>query len=344
MKIIISLEHPAWVHQFKYIIRTLEKHGHIVKVLAIKKDITLELLQKYNIPYVLIANSCGTNILNKTIIFISTTFHIFLNCLKFKPDIFIGRASPMMAINSFLFQKKHIIFEDTENINLSLFFCRLFSYKIITPQCFKKNLGNKQIRINTNKELFYLHPDVFQPNSQILNEINLSSKDPYIVIRFVAWHATHDFGLKGLSIEDKLKLIKELEKICTVFVSSEETLPLEFSKYIIKLSPEKIHDLIYYSSLLIGESATMTSEAISLGTHAIYISDNVPNTIKEYAYTYKLITILSGKNKNINNIINTAIGLLKDPELKTKSQKKRIIFLKDKININNFFIKNIVQN
>ena len=30
MKILISIEHPAWAHQFKYLIRELEKRRHIV--------------------------------------------------------------------------------------------------------------------------------------------------------------------------------------------------------------------------------------------------------------------------------------------------------------------------
>lgn len=51
----ISIQHPAWVHQFRYLIKELETRGHVVKVLAMNKDRNLELLQKFSISYELIA-------------------------------------------------------------------------------------------------------------------------------------------------------------------------------------------------------------------------------------------------------------------------------------------------
>jgi len=98
MKIIISIEHPAWAHQFKYIIKELQNKGHEVKVLAINKDRDLELLDAFNIDYEIISNYSGKNFFEKCFIFLNTTLNIFLICRKFKPNIFIGRASPMMAI------------------------------------------------------------------------------------------------------------------------------------------------------------------------------------------------------------------------------------------------------
>lgn len=38
MRVLISISHPAWAHQFHNIIKLLEQKGHSVKVLVIKKD------------------------------------------------------------------------------------------------------------------------------------------------------------------------------------------------------------------------------------------------------------------------------------------------------------------
>ena len=97
MKILLSIEHPAWAHQFKYMIKELENKGHIIKDVAINKDSDLELLDIFNIQYEVISNTSGKNIVEKGFIFLKTTYKIFKASLKFKPDVYIGRASPMMA-------------------------------------------------------------------------------------------------------------------------------------------------------------------------------------------------------------------------------------------------------
>jgi predicted glycosyltransferase len=171
MKIIISIEHPAWAHQFKYLISELEKKGHYIKVVAIKKDCDLELLDAFGIGYELISKSSGKNIFEKGFIFLFTTWRIFNISLKYKPDLFLGRASPMMAINSWLFRKPHIVFEDTEHSGFCLSMVKLFSTVIYTPEHFKKDLGKKHQRVKAFKELFYLHPNYFKPSLTKLSEI-----------------------------------------------------------------------------------------------------------------------------------------------------------------------------
>ena len=49
MRVLISISHPAWAHQFHNIIKLLEQKGHSVKVLVIKKDRDWEVLDEYGI-------------------------------------------------------------------------------------------------------------------------------------------------------------------------------------------------------------------------------------------------------------------------------------------------------
>ena len=123
-------------------------------------------------------------------------------------------------------------------------------------------------------ELSYLHPNYFKPNKDILNHLKLGVNDRFTFIRFVSWKANHDVGHNGISIENKFLAVKEFEKYGKVFISSEELLPSKFDKYLIKIPKHLIHSVLFYASLVYGESATMASESAVLGTPSIYIDDD----------------------------------------------------------------------
>lgn len=342
LKILLSMEHPAWVHQYRYVIRELVSKGHEVKVLAINKDVTLDLLNAYHIPYENISNSSGKNIVEKGFIFLETTLKIFIASLRFHPDIYLGRASPMMAINSFLFRKPHILFEDTEHSHFCLNVCRAFSDVIITPNCFFDSLGKKQIRVNAYKELFYLWPAYFKPNEKVLEQYGLHPGDDYIVVRFVAWDAHHDIGQHGIC--DKVGLVKVLEHYGRVLITSEGALPKELRPYQIQISPENLHDLLYYAMLCVGEGGTVASEAAVLGTPSIYVSSLVGTmgNFIELEETYDLLYSFTDGSAALNR----AIEILQDPSSKKKWSIKRERLLKDKIDVTAFmvwFIENYPQ-
>lgn len=338
MRIIISIEHPAWAHQFRFVIKKLEEEGHSVKVLAINKDRDLELLEKFGISYELVGKSTGTNVINKAWLLFYITVKIFNKSRKFKPDLFIGRGSPMMAINSFLFGKPHIIFEDTEHSTISLFFCKLFSSLIITPFNFIKDLGKNHRRVHTFKELFYLHPEYFKPDPTILEELDIRPDEKYILLRFVAWTADHDFGFKGISYENRIKAIKEFEKFGKVFISSESALSDEFEKYKITLSPEKIHHLIYYATLIYGEGATMASEAAVLGTHSVLCTRTYMGYLKDQQENYNLSYIFGLDEESQLKSINQAVSLLNNPNLYEEGKVKRNKLISEKVDGTEYFL------
>ncbi len=324
MKIILSIEHPAWAHQFRYVIKELERKGHTFKVVAINKDRDLELLNAFGIPYEIISRSSGKNIVEKGIIFLVTILKIFFISKKFKPDLFLGRASPMMAINSYFFRKPHIVFEDTEHSTFCLFFCNLFSDVIITSTSFKKDLGSKQLRIDTYKELFYLHPNWFTPNPKILDKLGISPQDKYIIIRFVAWNAHHDISQHG--IRDKIRLVKNLEQYGRIFITSEDVLPSELQPYQIQIPAENLHDLLYYATLYIGEGSTTASECAVLGTYAIYVNTLKLGYIMEESDRYHLVSDLSSHPYTDETLLIEATNLLKNENFKQETKSKRNIF------------------
>ena len=336
MRIVVDIAHPAHVHFFRNFIWEMERQGHEIKIIARNKDITVNLLKAYNFQYYLLdvkSSSFLKKILNMPLL----DFEVLQQVKAFKPDLFMGIASWRAAQVAFFLRKKSIIFDDTEHASKQNMAYRLFASKICTPSCFQKDYGKKQIRYNGYHELAYLHPNRFTPDSAILDELNLTEGDPFIIIRFVSWQASHDVGQYG--IRDKVGLVKALEEYGRVLITSEGTLPPELQSYQIRVSPEKLHDLLYYATLYVGEGATTASESAVLGTHAIYVNTLRLGYTDEEGEKYGLVYTFSDPLKMEKEVFEKAMELLKGPNIRAKGKKKREILLNDKIDVTEFMIK-----
>jgi len=339
MKILIEIIHPGSVHMFKYLITELKEKGHDIKVLAVKKDINLTLLDYYGIDYTLILKSTGKSLISKMYLLILGTIKSFFHFLEFKPDITVGRESPIIALNSMVFFKKHFAFSDTEHTKYSHIVSEFTSYRTFTPSCFFLSLGKKHVRYKGYHELTYLHPNRFKPDKKVLDEIDLSANDTFFVVRFVSWSASHDFGEYGFSLKGKRELIKLLEKHGRVIITSEAPLPEEFEKYRMSICPTKIHDLLYYATMYIGEGGTMASEAAVLGTPSIFVNTLTLGYLEELENKYDLMYSF----KKEKEAINKTKELLEIPDLKTKWQNKRQKMLEDKIDVTAWMV-DLIEN
>ena len=87
MKAMLSIDHPAWAHQFRNIVRMLNERGDEVLTLAVEKDGDTELLDKFGIPYVLSAHSTGKNIVEKGLLFLGLCIEHTWRALRFQPPI-----------------------------------------------------------------------------------------------------------------------------------------------------------------------------------------------------------------------------------------------------------------
>ena len=341
MKILVSIEHPAWVHQFKNIIMKLNNRGDEVLVLAIDKDHSARLLDVFGIRYSVMARTTGKSIPGKSWLFVRLCVSYTLKALSLKPDIFIGRASPMMAVAAFFARRPHLVYEDTEVSKFSLSICRMLSTKILTPRSFLTDLGHKQERVDTFKELFYLHPNCFAPDSGLLRGLCFDPDEEYIVLRFVAWNASHDIGKKGLSADEKIKYVRRLSELCRVYVSSEAPLTHELEPYAIPLPYEYVHHALAFARLCISEGASMASEAAILGVHAIYINDIVSGTTNELCEHYGLMFNYQHTPDKYERAFVKALELLQMDDIRVVGQKKRMAMLQDKADISDLYLKEI---
>jgi uncharacterized protein len=333
MRIVIDINHPAHVHYFKNFIWNMQKRGHEIKITASEKDITYQLLQAYGFDFTRIG-TYGKSLFRKAINIVLLDLVMYNSIKKFKPDLFMGFGSIRAAHVSFLLQKPCILLEDTEHSIEQILLYLPFIKKILTPECFQRNMGFKHIKFNGYTELSYLHPHYFTPNPLVLDDLGVKKNEPYILLRFVSWSASHDIGQHG--IRNKYDLVKDLEQFGRVFISSEKPLPPELQRYSLTLTPEKIHDVLYFAQLYMGEGGTMATEAALLGTPAIFVS-SLAGTMGNFAELETRYDLMFSY-KDPESAQKKAIELLHHDNLKEEWKSKRARLLNDKIDVTEFLI------
>jgi len=329
-KIIIDIGHPAQVHQFKNIYWELKEKGYEILFTAKRKEITQYLLRQYNLQF----ESMGQprKGLVKKILYIHTSCFRFYKIVKqFKPNLVLSRFSFHATWVSSLLKIPHIGFTDTEHVILADKLTVPFVNTKLTAYSYQKDLGKNHIRYSGNIEMFYLHPKRFKPDKTILKHLGVNDGEKYIIMRFIAWDAHHDIGQNGLTVDMKIKAVKQMAKLAKIFITSEKDIPSELEQYRINVPPEKIHDALYFSSMYFGEGATMASESALLGVPAVYINSLTAGSIEELQENKLLYRFMDGKEA-----IGKAIELLKqDKEVNKLNLKK---FLNDKIDVTAFIV------
>ena len=271
MNILIDIGHPAHVHLFRCFAHDMENAGHRVMFTCRDKEFEIALLKAEGFDFKCFGKKYKSTI-GKIWGLLKFDLMEFCTCLKFKPDVLLSHGSMYAAHAAWIYHKPHISFEDTYNFEQIRLY-EPFTAAILTGDYEHPFISKKEIHYAGYHELAYLHPNRFTPDESVLNEIGVKKGDKYVLLRFVSWNATHDKGHKGMSYENKLKAVNEFSKYAKVFISSEKELPEELKKYKLPTSPEKIHSVMAFASMIFGESATMVSEGVVLGVPGVYIDN-----------------------------------------------------------------------
>jgi len=334
MKILVNVGHPKHVYMFKNLIYKMIEKGHEVKIAAVEREgITEYLLRRFNLPYELIGKT-QSGIFRKAMCLPKWDYAVLKIAMKFKPDIYIGQASPSFAHTSALLRKPFILFEDTESATVLQKLCLPFTDVVVTPSCYKGDFGRKHVRFNGYYELAYLHPDYFKPDPAVLDEVGLSKDDRFIIMRFASWDAIHDIGQHGFNFKSEQELssfISRLENYGAVFMNSEIKLSSKYQKYMLP-TLDDFQSLLYYASLYIGEGATAACEAGVLGTPWIFVSTTSRGYLDDQQNNYGLGYVISDPKLAMEK----AFEILERNDLKMKWQKKREKLLSEKIDVTKF--------
>ena len=315
MNILIDIGHPAHVHYFRNYISEMQIKGHSFLITARDKEVTHDLLNKFNLPFVNRGKG-GNGLIAKLLYMPKAVYLLLLLSRKFKPDLFLSFASPYAAQAAFLLGKHHIAITDTEHARVERLFYIPFSKVIITPSSFLVSLGRKQVRVPAFVEFLYLHRKRFQPTSEIRKAIGLTPEEKFILLRFISWSASHDIGQKGIPDEEKIKLVRKFQDMgYEVRISAEGALLSELEPYRLKTDSHRIHDVLAEAEVFIGESGTMATEACLLGTPAFLVNSLDAGVFREEVQRGLLCHFKSG-----TDVSEKILSKLNDPEFSSKHQ------------------------
>ncbi|MFC6767030.1 DUF354 domain-containing protein [Natrinema soli] len=347
--VVITIQHPAHVHFFRNAVAILEGRGYDVSVYARDKDVTRELLEAYGIEHEVLAGTADSP-LELAKVQAVYEYRILKRIRRLDPAVLLAIGEPAVAHASSFVDGHSVLFTDTEHATLQNALAFPFADLVCTPRAFRDDLEAAQYRYDGYHELAYLHPDRFTPDPTVLTELEAQSNAPaavpkaapgavpdagsetatdgagddsLVVLRLVSWNAAHDFGRQGMGgIEH---LVTELEDAgATVLVSAEGDLPPAVADRRFDLPAERMHDLLAYADLFLGESATMAIESAVLGTPSLYVSDLDAGVLEELETRYGLLQRRS-QETGPDAIADAARGLLATDASTWERRRQRLL-------------------
>jgi uncharacterized protein len=269
MRVLIDILHPAHVHFFRNFQAEMRARGHQVCVVARDKDRSVELLRAFDIPHQQISRQIAGG--NLAVEMAKRTPRLMKVMRSFKPDVMTGIMGPSIALAGALLRVPVAVFYDTEFAVQTNRFVYPLASSVCTPDCYQGRVRGRHLRYAGYHELAYLHPNRFQPDPAVLTGFGVSPDEPYSIVRFVSWQAVHDRRERGLTAKQKRHLVEVLQRHGRVLISSEEPLTSDFADLAVRGPVDQIHHLLAFARLVVGESATMSSEAAVLGVPAVFI-------------------------------------------------------------------------
>ena len=338
MNILIDIGNPAHVHLFRNFAHTMEDNGHSVLFTCRDKEFEIALLKNNGFKYISFGKKYNT-LIGKLFGMVKFDYLEWKECRKFKPDVLVSHGSMYAAHAACLIRKPHIAFDDTYNMEQVRLY-EPFTDILLTANYEHPAISKKEFHYCGYHELAYLHPKYFKPNKNILADLGVTENEKYVLIRFVAWNASHDIGHKGISYANKLKAVNELSKYAKVFISAEGNLPEELEKYRLKTKPEQIFDVIYFASLVWGESFTIPAEASILGVPSVINHNTKSYYLYDQQQNYGLCFCYSESEEDQCSALRKCLELIKIDKGKLRQEwlRKRDKLLAEHIDVTAFLV------
>ena len=334
MRVLVDILHPAHVHFFKNFREEMIARGHEVIVTARDKDVALALLDANSIPYETLSSQArGT--LGLATELTRRTARLVGVVRRTHPDVLTGIMGPSIALAGKLLRKPAVVFYDTEFAARTNRFVYPLAAYVCTPDSYQAPVNGKHVTYPGYHELAYLHPSRFKPDPAKLTAFGLVADEPYSVVRFVSWEASHDVGEVALSPQQKRGLVEELHLHGKVLLSSESRLPDDLEAFAASGPAEDIHHVLAFARVVVGESATMSSEAAVLGTPAVFIAKTGRGYTDEQEERYGLVRFF--QPDAIDGALRAAAELAQQPADWRAARHSQL--LHDKIDVTDWMVE-----
>jgi len=342
LTIIIDLNHPADFHFFKHIIKEMEAGSYTFIITAREKDCLFGLLDHAKIDYISRGRG-GGNYFLRAIYLLLATYKLHKLIKKHHVALSVSFGSPYLAIASRLAGVQSITIDDTEKNHIlhSTYSC--FTTTILTPHCFEKKINDKQVYFPGQKELAYLHPDVFKPDKKAVEALGIKQGELFTIIRLVRKNATHDIGHSGFRTSFVEYAVKQFLSYGKVFITAEYSLPPALNQYVIQVHPSQIHHVMAFASLFYGESTTMAAEAAIMGVPSILVDDHGRGYTKYLEREHQLLLHFDESNEGQLKSIDKATEILASKGIR-KSWKERAKRFTDQANNMSAYMVDYIKN
>jgi hypothetical protein len=330
VRVIFDINHPAHFHLFKNLIHHFNDHGIRHTIVSRDKEIVDILLKHEGFEFSSLTAPARTipGLFGEML---KRNMAIYKKHRKERFTFGIG-TSPSLAHLSLLSGIKSYNFceDDDDVIPLQAMATYPFTTKIIIPDCLQyKRWKKKRIRIPSYHELAYLHPDVFNPDCNVVESYGLRLHE-YIIIRLSALNAHHDCGATGISFD----LLQEIRSMCSSYTIVESS---ELGKNY-KVQPWHMHHILAGAKMIISDSQTMSAEAMVLGVPSIRVSSFV-GRLSVHEELEKLYGLGFGYlPSDGRQIINSVKALLGNNHIDSEWDRKRKQMLETKINMHQWMV------
>lgn len=322
MNFLFDIGHPRHVHLFKNPRSILVDRGHTVHFLARQKDVTHKLLDDLDIDY-FEGSTIQSGIAGRARELCQWFLAASRVIRKQKIDLIASVGSPGGAWAARLRQIPHLSFNTTETAIEQRLLYYPASVKVFTPECLKRNYGKKHVRYAGLHDLAYLRPGYFTPDPEVRRELGLDPEEPYAIVRFVSWQATHDWGRTATSQQMQCEIVERISREMKVFVTSEKHLPPELAVHELQLRPSRLHDALAFANLAAGDGAATLTEAAVLGRPSIYISP-FKNDLGylQFLESYRLLISVESLEEALTQIDKQ----LAEPEFERRKKHQKQLF------------------
>jgi predicted glycosyltransferase len=339
MRYLFVANTPAHVHLFRHPASRLQEMGHEVLVVARDYGCTVDLLEYHEVPHV-VANRAEMSQLS---VLTDAPNHIYSRLSEaraFDPDVVFGMGADTALVGAAL-RVPVVLVVDSEPDGLDHAISKRLSRVLLTPHAFGKDLGKKQYRFRGFKENAYLHPDVFEPDTSVREELGLEPDEPFAILRFNAWGAHHDVSQEGINPRQRRELIEKLADHVTVLVSDEEfegeSFDLDGRARAFDIHPARLHDALAEADLLVADTQTMVTEAALMGTPAIrsnsFVGDDDMGNFQELEEAGLIYN-----TRNFETVLDRSLDIVSDPDAGTEWMDRRDAYMADQVNLTDLLL------
>ena len=308
LRVLFEIVHPADVLFFKRPIEILTSQDVDILILSRRKDIACALLDELGFSHEP-TTTAGNGVFGLASELLRRDIATVFAARRFKPTVMIGFGGVAISHAARFLKIPSISFYDSENAELQTRLTWPFITNLYVPESYTGNTPRERTtRVPGTKEMSYLHPSAFTPDRDVAIRNGLDPSIENFFVRTVAWRANHDLGKSGWSDATLRAVLSKLEEHGPVHLSSEIPLPSEFDRLLYKGSITDVHHLMAHCRLVIGESATMASEAAILGIPAIYCGQDFPGYVRELETAGMLYNLPSAGTESTLALIERALA------------------------------------